>query len=271
MIRDINKISAEALLALGGTIIFLVAGAYLGLSALVEAQQGEVLPPHLEGKSYFEIGQYYFNHDDDPEGPYDIKKAEYYYTQAIAQNPYAHSLAWYQLGRIDFINGRFDAALEKFNTQIEYFGDSVPNVYYAIGLTYGYRARAEGMKRDWEQAEEAFMQFIDFAPHAPWPRVDLAWIYFSQGKFEAMLPVLEAGLAYEPENAWLLNMYGLALLNTGAKQEALQQFQKAQAQAALLTVAQWGKAYPGNNPDAWAQGLAEFRSVIEKNKALAQQ
>ena len=91
-------------------------------------------------------------------------------------------LLWYQAGRVDFINGNFDEALLKFDTQIQYFGDQVPNVYYMIGLTNGFKARTTGYEGDWKKAEEGFQKSITFFRGAPWPYVDLAWIYFSQGK-----------------------------------------------------------------------------------------
>lgn len=264
-----KKVSGEALLAVGGSIIFLISGSLLLLPFV--ASDANALPSSLEGKSSFEIGQYYFNHDDNPSGPYDIVKAQEYYEKEIAQNPTGNNLVWYQSGRIDFINGDFTAALEKFDTQIEHFGDTVHNVYYMIGLTYGYKARASGNADDWKRAEEAFLKFIDFSPQAPWSRVDLAWIYFSQGKYADMIPVLEGGLEYRPDNPWLLNMYGLALLNTGEKEKAKEQFYAARDGAALLTTEDWGKAYPGNNPDAWEQGLLEFRHIIDRNILLSEE
>jgi tetratricopeptide (TPR) repeat protein len=262
-----KKLSGELLLAAGGSIMFLVFGIFLASPHTIEPPQ-PAASAELAGMTDFELGQYYFNHDDDPAGPYDIAKAQYYYEKEIAQNPKGNKLVWYQSGRIDFINGDFDRALEKFATQIEYFGDSVHNVYYMIGLTYGYKARVSGLPEDWKAGEDAFLKFIDFSPQAPWSRVDLAWIYFSQGKYEQMLPVLQEGLQYRPDNPWLLNMYGLALFNTGNTEMAREQFYKAKEQAALLTTDDWGRAYPGNNPEAWGRGLSEFRSIIEKNIEL---
>jgi lipoprotein NlpI len=231
--------------------------------------QEEGLPEELSGKSSFEIGQYYFNHDEDPEGPYDIKKAQEYFRHAVEEDPEGNEQAWYQLGRTQFIEGDFVSALQSFDSQIHYFGTTVPNVYYMIGLTYGYQARQNASLEDWGRAENAFLQFIEFAPYAPWSRVDLAWIYFSQGKFEAMKAPLEEGLSYEPNNPWLLNMYGLMLLNTGDKELAFEAFIKAKDQAQKLSVEDWGRAYPGNSPQAWEQGLSEFRSIIEKNIILS--
>ena len=199
MLLHKKSLSGEFLLAIGGSLMFFSFGVWLLLSVLVDIERG--FPSELEGKSYFEIGQYYFNHDDDPKGPYDIQKARYFYELEIATQPQENKYVYYQLGRIDFIEGNFAAAIDNFNKQIHFFGDSVPNVYYMIGLTYGYRARIEGNAEDWVRAEEAFKHFITFAPQAPWSRVDLAWVYFAQGKYELMLPVLAEGLQYEPDNA----------------------------------------------------------------------
>lgn len=218
----------------------------------------------------FTLGEYYFNADDDPAGPYDLKKARFYYEEAIRASSTAHDRVWYQLGRIDFLEGSFAPAIAKFNTQIELFGDAVPNVYYMIGLTYGYRAQQTDDDRDWQRGEEAFKKFMEYEPEAPWPRVDLAWIYFMQGKYEDMLPVLFEGLQYAPENAWLHNMYGLALLNTGERERAHEHFLLALKYAEQLTVEAWGQAYPGNDPAAWPIGLESFREAIRKNIALTE-
>lgn len=266
-----TKTSAEALLALGGAIIFLSFGVwFLILSS--HTQQGVPLPQEkadvLTDKSDFELGQYYFNHDDSPEGPYDLSLAQMYFEKEIAENPTGNPLLWYQSGRIDFINGDFDRALEKFDMQIEYFGDDVPNVYYMIGLTYGFKARATHSDEDWKRAEEAFKTFMEYYPEAAWPRIDLAWVYFSQGKFQEMKPLLEEGIWYEANNPWLLNMYGLALFNTGDKEMAREYFIFARELADELTVEEWGLSYPGNDPDMWDEGLSEFRSTIERNIAL---
>jgi tetratricopeptide (TPR) repeat protein len=226
------------------------------------------VPAHLWASDDFTVAQYYFNHDDDPSGPYDLSKAQFFYDKAIAANPAQNPLLWYQSGRVDFINGDFNNALYKFSKQQEYFFDVIPNVYYMTGLTYAYRARVSGSADDWVQAEKDFSKAVEVFYDAPWPYVDLAWVYFSQGKFEEMKPVLEKGLSHEANNPWLLNMYGLALLNTGEKALAHEYFLFAYEKALALTVADWGKSYPGNNPDLWDDGLLEFKSLIKKNIEL---
>lgn len=217
----------------------------------------------------YELGEYYFNQQEG-KGSYDLTKARHYYTEALRKDPMGYPRAWYQLGRIDFIEGKFSSAIYKFEKQIEYFGDEVPNVYYMLGLTYGYLARETGEEVDWQKAEAFFQRFIGFTQASPWPRVDLAWVYFSQGKYAEMLPVLEEGLVYEPNHAWLLNTYGLALLNIDERERAHEQFLKARDAADALTVEDWGRAYTGNDPKSWEGGLAEFRAVIEYNIEMSE-
>ncbi len=226
------------------------------------------LPASLQGKTDFDIAQFYFNSDDIRGGVYDIIKAQEYYEKVIAENPKENNLVWYQSGRIDFINGDFDLALDKFATQLAYHGDEIPNVYYMIGLTYGYRARQTNSPEDWKHAEDNFKKSVELLHQAPWPYVDLAWVYFSEGKYNEMKLLLEIGMNYGSNNPWLLNMYGLALLNTGDKTMAREYFLFAQELAQEVTVEQWGRSYPGNNPDSWEQGLFEFETMIAKNIEL---
>lgn len=218
----------------------------------------------------FELGQYYFNHGDKADGAYDLKKAREYFEIAIEEDPAAHSLLWYQLGRIDFLEGRFNAAIYKFEKQIEYFKDEVPNVYYMLGLSHGYLARETLDSKEWKQAERFFQTYLGYDPRSPWAHVDLAWAYFSQGKFETMKAVMNEAIQYHPDNPWVLNMYGLALLNTGERAQAREAFLEAQAEAEELTPETWGKVYPGNDPELWEVGLEEFKSLIEANLALVQ-
>lgn len=217
----------------------------------------------------FNLGQYYFNQDENPDGAYDLTLAYEYYQADIDDERTQNPLSWYQMGRIDFLRGHFFAAIHNFERQLEYFNDEVPNVYYMLGLTYGYKARQTESAEDWELAEVYFKQAVDYFPDQPWPKVDLAWIYFAQGKYEAMLPILEDGLNQHSQNAWLLNMYGLALLNTDQPAEAHEYFLAAKASAEQVTVEEWGRNYPGNNPNSWPIGLREMREAIDHNIAVS--
>ena len=218
----------------------------------------------------FLLGEYYFNHDPNYAGEaYDLQKAREYYTEAIMTDSPNNHMAWYQLGRIDFIEGKFLSALYKFDKYSEYAPLGAPSPDYMIGLVYGYKAKYSDDPGDWERAAKHFERFIEVAPIAWAPRVDLAWVYFASGKYEAMLPHLEEGLVHNPNNAWLHNMYGLALLNTDQKTKAREHFVLAEVAAAELTVADWGRAYPGNDPLVWDDGLREFQEAIAQNITLS--
>lgn len=215
----------------------------------------------------FLLGESYFGGDR----PYSLACAKIAYGKAATLDVDNElHLLLYQQGRINFLEGQFESALNKFDKQIELFADRVPPVYYMIGLTNGFLARKTGDEAAWEAAEEGFLFYIPYEPEAPWPRVDLAWVYFSQGKFEKMLPILEQGLEYEPENPWLLNMYGLALMNTDQLEEAKIAFANAKVYYTQLTPEDWGRTYPGNNPLSWDQGLGEFGDALDKNIKLVE-
>lgn len=196
---------------------------------------------------------------------YDLTCARKAYERAVSIDVRGYPTAWYQMGRIDFLHEEYNGALIKLAKQQELFGDDVPNVHYMFGLTYGYSASREGNAYKWNRAEEGFTRFLDFFPENPWGRTDLAWILFSQGKFHEMKPVLEKGLETHPRHPWLLNMYGLALLNTGERERAHEYFIQSFAEAELLTPESWGASYPGNDPKIWETGLREMQRSIAHN------
>jgi tetratricopeptide (TPR) repeat protein len=245
---------------MGVLLVCLLAGSLL----FTESSQ----TPQMTSDELFEKGQYYFNHGDAADGSYDLAQAASYYRQALELAP--HPLAWYQLGRIDFLEGRNDEAIDKFNTQLELYGDLVPKAFYMLGLTHAFKAMRQDDADSWQEAEANFIHYMRFVNHAPWPAVDLAWVYFMQGKYTDMKPLLEETLNQHPENPWVLNMYGLALLNSERnKPDASAYFLKAKIAAAKLTPNDWGDVYPGNNPQYWKQGRDEFVATIDKNLVIA--
>jgi hypothetical protein len=50
---------------------------------------------------------------------------------------------------------------------------------YMLGLSYGYLGLETDDPEDWQRAEDNFIKFMEYAPQSPWPKVDLAWVYFS--------------------------------------------------------------------------------------------
>ncbi|MFT5832244.1 MAG: tetratricopeptide (TPR) repeat protein [Candidatus Paceibacteria bacterium] len=222
----------------------------------------------LSSEELFEKGQYYFNHGDSADGSYDLDKAANFYLLALEAD--RHPLAWYQLGRIDFLEGRNDDAIAKFRKQQELYGDLVPKTYYMLGLTYAFKALQLEDSQSWLYSEKYFIEYMRFVNYAPWPAVDLAWVYFMQSNYIAMEPLLSRALERHPDNPWVLNMYGLAMLNLEEDRGlAIPYFEHAKDQALLLTPNDWGDVYPGNDPKYWQQGRDEFIATIDKNIGIA--
>jgi len=274
---NMSKRKLDIFLTLGAVLLiaalgFLVHQTFIGGEKYKEqnvAFESSCSSPHVEKISNIEelvgLGNYYFGHA----GTYNIPCAKAAYEKAIDLAPEESALAYYQLGRINFLDGNFAAALENFDKRLSFEADDLASVYYMIGLTYGYRARDTGSKADWIEAERYFEQFLSLEPTSPWGATDLAWVLFSQGKFEEMKPVLEKALMHYPDHPWVHNMYGLAILNTSSKTEAREHFQRALDGSELLTLEQWGNAYPGNNPLYYYHGLSEMREIMRYNLGLA--
>lgn len=205
-----------------------------------------------------ELGNYYFNVYND--GVYDLDRAEKHFERALAIDPNVEK-AWYQLSRIDFLQGKFTPAREKINKQLELHGDSIMASYYIRGLINGYAGR-------FKDAEKDFLKFLSWKKESWAAHNDLAWVYFSQGEYKKAEEVAREGLIFSPNNAWLLNSLGVSLLNLGKRDEARDVFLRAREAAALLTDVDWGRAYPGNDPLSAAPGLAGMKKAIEKNIEL---
>lgn len=203
------------------------------------------------------IGRYFFNH-----GAYDINRAKAAYERVLALDP--ESLpAHYQLGRIEFLRGDFFRAIRYIDRVLALDPDFAKG-YYMRGLILGYRG-------DLNKAVEAFQEYVRRVPHEWAGYNDLAWLHFQLGEYEETLAVTTDGLKVGANNAWLLNMHGLALLNLNRKDEARTYFEQAKERADQMQPADWGIAYPGNDPAIYAEGLERMREAIEHNLDLVQQ
>lgn len=202
----------------------------------------------------FSIAEYYFNH-----GAYDIETAKRYYERAIAlQGDYIE--AHYQLARIHFLQSDFVRSLAELRVVLE-LDPEFKRAYYMSGLVNGYNGNLI-------EAAKGFEQFIERDSFNWAGYNDLAWVYFQLGDFEKTLRAAEQGLAQAYGNAWLLNMRGLALMNLDRRDEAHQAFADAKAAADRMSAADWGIAYPGNDPAIYASGLDKMREAIEHNFEL---
>jgi tetratricopeptide (TPR) repeat protein len=261
MQHSVKKISIWAVLA--GLIVGLVLlVGYVSMQKYFVTDSSDIFS---EDMSDFEKAEHYFSSEY-----YDLEKARHYYTASIRANPTANVLQWYQLARIDFIQGDFESALHNLDKQYEYFGEQVPNINYTYGLVYGFRADLLNREQDFRLAEKHFLKFLEYMPDSQWARVDLSWVYFSLRDFPNMIAILQPVYDEQQDNPWVLNMYGLALLNTGQTAEAVEHLTRANELVGGVTAQEWGDVYPGNSPADWEVGVAEFRSAVGLNLELAQ-
>lgn len=219
--------------------------------------------PYPETDDPLTLAEYYF-----APAQYDLERAEYYYRQAIRNDPNGSSRAWYQLSRIEFLRADFDAGLSHLQQKIDRFEEVIPNTYYMKGLIYAFRADRFGNVKDWEKAAEHFATFVEYRPQSPWGRIDLAWVYFSMGEHQTMRAVLEPIKDQEFSNPWFLNMYALALFHTGDVAYAKEVITEAYARVQYTTVEDWAAVYPENAPTDWPIGLQEFVTAVERNVSL---
>lgn len=200
------------------------------------------------------IGYYFFGH-----GAYDLDQAKSAYTQVLALDPENRD-AHYQLARIHFLESDFPQAIEHIDQTLA-LDPEFSKAYYMKGLILGYRGSLI-------EAIGYFEHFIELVPDNWAGYNDLAWIHFQLGRYEKTLAVAEAGLAQSPENPWLLNMRGLALLNLDRPAEAAEAFAHARVRADEMQPENWGQSYPGNDPKIYAEGLERMREAIGHNLDL---
>jgi len=210
---------------------------------------------HRDAALALTIGNYYFNGEKN--GVYDLNKASFYFNKALEIDPRVPD-AWHQLARIDFLRGDFVHALQKINTQIELHGSSFMASFYIRGLVNGFLGR-------FADAESDFKMFLTWDTTNWAVHNDLAWIYFSKGDYRNTELIAAKGLAYNPNNPWLLTSLGLALLNQNKKAEAHVLLAQALEESKKLTTENWSHAYPGNDPAIAKSGLKKMQEVIAQN------
>ena len=189
------------------------------------------------------------------EGTYDLKKAEEFYTKAIEQNEkllFVH----YQRARVYFLTTRYQLAIDEVNREI-LNNPNFSRTYYLRGLIYGY-------DRKLPEAASDFTEFILREPDEWAGYNDLAWILFQLGEYQGVKEAMEQILP-RTKNAWLLNAYGVALLNLDEYENALTALLEAKDLSSRMTPEMWGSAYTGNVPIIYQTGLEEMRRNIDEN------
>ncbi len=207
------------------------------------------------------LGNYYFGATIG-RSEYNPEKAKQAFEKAVKANP---KVLWghYELARIYFLENKFDRALEEINKELEANPENL-RALYIRGLIYGYR----NQQGDLERAEENFRRFTIWAPKEWGGYNDHAWVLSRLGRYVDAKDVI--GLAFKNAldvqgNPWLWNGLGLAELNLEEYKSAQNSFEKALKFAEKLTLSDWIKAYPGNNPNNAESGLLAFRAAITEN------
>lgn len=198
-----------------------------------------------------QIAEFYFNG-----GAYDLRKAEKYYNALVAEGVATHDVL-FQLGRIAFIQGDFNKALDLLNLQLETYPDK-QRAHYIKGLVYMYT-------QEYPKAQESFKKFVEAHPDEWAGYNDLAWAYFKEGEYEKMKEIALLGLERAPHNLWLNNMAGVALWNLGELGRAEGYLARAETLVSSMTPQEWGGAYPGNDPATYATSLALMRTNVAEN------
>ncbi len=207
------------------------------------------------------IGNYYFNGVIGG-GEYNPDIAFKAFKKAVSINP---KILWghYQLARIYFVKGNFDKAMEEIDKELETNPENLRSLYVR-GLIYGYRNQVG----DLEKAEADFRRFILWAPKEWAGYNDLAWILSKQGRYAEAEKTINLALKEAlgvKNNPWLWNALGVAELNLKKYSGAADSFRKAKELAEKLTINDWARAYPGNNPLSAEDGLAAFIAAVKEN------
>ena len=173
-------------------------------------------------------------------------------------------LMWvnYQLSRTEFIKGNLYNAVIYADKELELYPDNC-RTYYIKGLAYGYLEDLDNAIRDFEKFNSICVK-NSWAGHN-----DLAWFWFRKGNMEKVVEVINEVKDIYADNPWLMNTYGVALLNQKKYAEAIKYLEIAKTSSSKMTEKDWGAAYPGNNPKIYGEGLSAMRQNIEKNIKLA--
>lgn len=189
---------------------------------------------------------------------YNIHAAQFFFSHAafpVLGDPEPYAL--YQLSRTHFIKGEFDDALKRAEEELRYYPEHF-HTFYIKGLTLGYMHREH-------EAIESFAQFLEHKPNSWAARNDKAWLHFRIGEVdEAMETIIPAAQAH-PGNPWVMNTFGVLLMNQGLLDEAERALAQAAQNAEALTPEEWGKAYPGNSPSIYSMGVEAMRASIASN------
>jgi tetratricopeptide (TPR) repeat protein len=209
---------------------------------------------------YYRLGDLFFG---SVPALYNARFAQFFFGRAAhpffgSPAPYAH----HELSRTYFIQGDLLEALKDAQEELRLYPDHTAT-YYILGLTYGYMGRTQS-------AIDAFSHYIDTHPETWAGRNDLAWIQFRAGDIQGALETIQPAYKMYPDNPWVLNTYGVLLINSNKLSEAQKILQEGSTLANSMTLDKWGRAYPGNDPRVYATGLSAMQKSFKDNLLLVE-
>ena len=197
---------------------------------------------------------------------YDIDMAQTFFE--LADESKDKNIMWldYQLSRIHFIRGDLTTAIAYADRELVTHPDNC-RTNYIRGLAYAYQDTESSL----DKAIENFERFNMCFPGTWAGHNDLAWFWFRKGNMDKVIEVAEEVTNKYPDNPWIQNTYGTALMNVGRYTEAKMALEAAKKTADNMTEDAWGIAYPGNDPSIYNKGLDAMRKSIDENLAILKQ
>ena len=232
----------------GVAVILLVAVFAIG-------RKMDFYPNRIIGEELFQKGQYYYNG-----GEFNIAEAQMWYYWADVFDTKI-SLLHYQWARTYLVSSEFEKGIAEINQELWNYPDN-KRAYYVKGLLDSYADRNDDAVAD-------FKAFIEWKPDGWAAYADLSWVYLKKKSYQDVINTTNAGLEYFPQNPWLLSNQGLAYYRLGEYESAKGDLEKAKELSEKITLDEWKRAYPGNDPRGAEKGVNDVRAIISYNLMLS--
>ena len=207
-----NSAGSALLPTLGG--VFFLDGQYLNCaSALEKAKAAHV----LDESSQFTLAMAYVKL-----GRNDWAQME---LDALAKANPKQALYQYWSGRLDFVDQRFQAAIQKLKISIG-LDPGFVKAYDSLALSYEALGRTDEAVRAFE---EAIRRNRNDAHPSPWPALDFGELLLNLGRYEEAKSSLQESLCYTPELPQAHYKLGLVYEKLGTNQAAIAELEKAAA------------------------------------------
>ncbi len=199
------------ILPLLGAVFFLDAKYLNCASALEKANTAGV----LDERSRFTLAMTYVNLNR-----FDLARPE---LQLLIKTAPGQSLYPYWLGRLDFIDQKFQSSIARLNDAIS-LAPHFSRAYDFRGLCYAALAQPEKALAELNRAVELNRE----GPHpSQWPPFDLGEELYKLGRLEQAQVFIKESLSYDPRFAKAYFQMGLLQEKLGHDLEAIQQLRRA--------------------------------------------